>query len=178
MTRQLELLKAQLGLPGIAGVALIALVIALQALAVAPMEREQAELEQRLARAARKADAGSPGADKAAQLQAFYGRFRDGAGKDEWVAKLHAIAARSGVDLKSADYRLQATGTRIERYEIVLPVSAGYAQLRAFLKNALKEIPVLSLDQVNLKREKAIEGRLQAEVRMTLHLLKPQGGSG
>jgi hypothetical protein len=166
-------LRALLGLPGLAGLALLACVVAFQGLAVTPLESEEtklrAELEQRLARSGLK---GGRGADNGARLQAFYAHFKGDTGKDEWLAKLHAIAAQSGVELRSADYRLQATGTRIERYEIVLPVSAGYAQLRAFLKNALEQIPVLSLDQVSLRNEKVADGRLHAEVRMTLHLLR------
>jgi len=37
------------------------------------------------------------------------------------------------------------------------------------LKRALAEIPVLSLDQMSLKREKRSEERVQAELRLTLH---------
>ena len=166
-------LRALLGLPGLAGLALLACVVAFQGLALTPLESRHAELEQRLARSAARGDAGKGGAaDTGARLQAFYAHFRGETGKDEWLAKLHAIAAQSGVELRSADYRLQATGTRIERYEMVLPVSAGYAQLRAFLKTALEQIPILSLDQVSLKKERVGEGKLQAELRMTLHLLK------
>ena len=39
------------------------------------------------------------------------------------------------------------------RYEIVLPVAGSYAQIRDFLKRALAEIPVLSVDQLTLKRD-------------------------
>jgi hypothetical protein len=177
---KLALLKAQLGLPGMAGLALLACVAVFQGVAVGPQETEQAEMEQRLSRNERKAGGGKGAGVDSARLEAFYNHFRGDAGKDEWLAKLHAIAGQSGVELRSADYRLQATGTRIERYEIVLPVSAGYGQLRAFLKGALEQIPVLSLDQVSLRKDKpsdkAGDGRLQAEVRMTLHLLK--GGTG
>ena len=59
------------------------------------------------------------------------------------------------------------------RYEITLPLTGSYSQIRSFLKNALAEIPVLSLDQVNLKKDRPGDGPVNADVRMTLHLLQP-----
>jgi len=61
----------------------------------------------------------------------------------------------------------------MERYEITLPLAGSYAQIRTFLENALIEIPVMSLDQVAFRRERASELQVQAEVRVTLHLVKP-----
>ena len=59
------------------------------------------------------------------------------------------------------------------RYEIVLPVAGSYGQIRDFLKRALAEIPVMSVDQLTLKREgKQPTLALQAEMRLTLHMVK------
>ncbi|MNC99262.1 hypothetical protein D3C83_174870 [compost metagenome] len=77
------------------------------------------------------------------------------------------------MELRSAAYRTQAAGARLERYEIVLPVSGSYAQVRDFLKRALVEIPVLSLDQVSLKRESRNDARVQAELRLAIHRMRP-----
>jgi hypothetical protein len=55
----------------------------------------------------------------------------------------------------------------------VLPLTGSYAQMRDFLKRALAEIPVLSLDQMTLKRETRRDGAVQAELRLTLHMVKP-----
>ncbi len=55
----------------------------------------------------------------------------------------------------------------------MLPVAGSYPQLREFLKRALVEIPVLSLDQLTLKRESRDDGAVRAELKMTLHLVKP-----
>ena len=80
------------------------------------------------------------------------------------------------MQLKSASYRTQQTDGRIVRYEIVLPVAGSYAQIRDFLKRSLADIPLLSVDQLTLKRETRTEGRnegaIQAELRLTLHMVK------
>ena len=52
-------------------------------------------------------------------------------------------------------------------------MSGSYLQLRDFLRRTLTEIPVLSLDQMTLKREGRNDGAVQAELRMTLHMVKP-----
>jgi hypothetical protein len=75
--------------------------------------------------------------------------------------------------MRSATYRTQPAGARLERYEIVLPVSGSYPQIRDFLKRALADIPVLSLDQVSLRRESRNDSRVRAELRLALHRVKP-----
>ena len=87
----------------------------------------------------------------------------------DWLAKLHGIGAATGVQLKSASYKTQKTDARIVRYEIVLPVAGSYGQIRDFLKRALAEIPVLSIDALNMKTD---QGLLQAQMRLTLHMVK------
>ena len=112
------------------------------------------------------------GAAPAAQLAAFYAFLDRGREPPEWLARLHAIAQRAGLQLPSAEYRLHGTGTPLERYEIVLPVSGSYGELRAFLEAALGEIPVLSLDGVSFTRQRADEARVRADLRLTLHLVR------
>jgi len=90
----------------------------------------------------------------------------------DWLAKLHGIGAATGVQLKSASYRSQKTDARIVRYEMVLPVAGSYAQIREFLQRSLAEVPVLSVDQLNLKRDGKNANVIQAEMRLTLHMVK------
>jgi Tfp pilus assembly protein PilO len=90
----------------------------------------------------------------------------------DWLAKLHGIGAATGVQLKSATYRTQSTDARIVRYEIALPVTGSYGQIRDFLKRSLAEIPVLSVDQLTLKRESGNGSLIHADLRLTLHMVK------
>jgi hypothetical protein len=65
------------------------------------------------------------------------------------------------------------TESRIERYEITLPVTGSYRQVRLFLQRAMHEIPVLSLDQVSFKRSSTGKNLVDAQLRLTLHMVKP-----
>lgn len=173
----LQRARRDLGVVGLASLVLLAAAVLFLQLVLKPLEERGQLLENRLASSewlAAKPGAGrdrTPGA--AAKLAAFYQFFETGDAATDWLARLNAIAAASGIQLRSADYRMHKTGTRIERYEVVLPLSGSYPQIRAFLRKVLAEIPVLSLDQVSIKKERAQNGAVQADVRVTLHLVRP-----
>jgi Tfp pilus assembly protein PilO len=116
----------------------------------------------------------APAASGNQKLAAVYQYLAKPEATTDWLAKLYAIGRATGVELQSANYKTQsAPAGRLERYEITIPLTGSYTQMREFLKRALAEIPVLSLDQVTLKRENRREGMLQAELRLTLHMVKP-----
>lgn len=163
----------ELGATGLIGVALLAIAALFFFLAVKPLESRSAVLEGELARVERLAPGGRGAGAAGSRLATFYRYFETGEAATDWLARLNAIGAQAGVQIRSADYRLQKTGTRLERYEMILPLTGSYPQIRAFLAQALAEIPVLSLDQVTIKKERAQGGAVQAEARMTLHLARP-----
>jgi Tfp pilus assembly protein PilO len=161
-------LLQHLGFAGLAAIVLLAAALAFSSFAVRPLEERNQLLKDTAGRQGRKAEA-SPSGDKVAAVYEFLQKGED---TTDWLAKLHGIGVATGVQLKSASYRTQKTEGRIVRYEIVLPVAGNYAQIRDFLKRSLAEIPVLSLDQLALKREGKNEGTIQAEMKLTLHMVK------
>ncbi len=167
--------KARSGLGDLALVSLGALATGLLflALAIRPLEARLALLEGTLGtRAHRTAAASIRSGTPAAKLAAFYGFFDLQEGQVDWLAKLYGSARGAGLELRSADYRLVETNGRIMRYEATLPLSGSYAQIRAFLEAALDENPVLSLDQLNIRRKRINDARVDAEAVVTIHLLK------
>ena len=54
----------------------------------------------------------------------------------------------------------------------MLPVAGRFGPVRDFLKRAAAEIPVLSIDQVTLKKDGKNGAALHAELRLTLHMVK------
>lgn len=176
MSELLARLRDELGVMTIASLALLAASAAFLAFAVKPLEERALRLDRQLEGVARRAapegitrvGASTP----AARIASFYRFFEREENTVEWLAKLYGIAGGAGLELRTAEYRLADTRQRIERYQITLPVAGSYAQIRAFLEGALAEIPVLSLDQVSFRRKSAAEPRVEAEVVLTLHLLR------
>jgi hypothetical protein len=170
-------LRDQLGPMGLGALGLLAAAFIFHATVVEPMQQRNRLLEASLARHAGRVAPSLPGA-ASGKLEDFYAHLGKSEAPTDWLAKLYGIGKATGVELQSGSYRTQAgekagAGGRIERYEIVVPVAGTYPQLRDFLKRALAEIPVLSLDQLTLKRESRDDGAVQAELKMTLHLVKP-----
>jgi hypothetical protein len=157
----------RIGPAGVAALALLAAAAAFSSLAVQPLKDRSAALQERLSR--KPAAPAEPGADKVAAVYEYLHKDED---TTDWLAKLHGIGAATGVQLKSGSYRTQKTDSSIVRYEIVLPATGSYAQVRDFLKRSLAEIPVLSVDSLTLKKEGRQPGLIHAEMRLTLHLVK------
>ena len=165
-------LREEIGIAGLAALAVLACALAFHSLALAPLEARGAQLDERIAQAAGRQPV--PGPRPPAQaLAAFYHYLDSGRPLVDSLAKLHAIAGESGLELRAGEYRMKDDGGRLVRYEIALPVGGAYAQVRAFIARALHEIPSLSLDQLALTRPRPNEARVQAELRFSLHMVKP-----
>lgn len=160
-------LLERIGIAGIAAIALLAAALLFSNFVVRPLEGRNSLLVETSARHGRKADAGVPGE----KVAAVYAYLQKEEGTTDWLAKLHGIGTATGLQLRSASYKTLPAEGRIVRYEIVLPAAGSYAQLRDFIKRALEEIPVLSLDQITMKRGASAESDIQAEMRLTLHMV-------
>jgi hypothetical protein len=172
MTEKLLRLRDELGVPGLAALAFIALIALTNCLVVAPLQTRSVELQMRSAAATPAAQSGSVGGSTDHKIGAVYDFLGKSDQATDWLAKLHGIGVATGLQMKSASYRTREAEGRIVRYEIVLPVTGSYAQIRDFLKRSLAEVPVMSIDQLALKRETRKDGALQAELRLTLHMVK------
>jgi Tfp pilus assembly protein PilO len=170
MRQHLYRLRHELGATGMAAIALFLGAALFMTFVLQPLKEKNRVLE---ARAGIGRDLGAAqSANASEKLGALYQYLEKPEGTTDWLAKLYAIGKATGVELQSANYKTQDAGGRLQRYEIVLPLSGSYTQMREFLKRSLAEIPVLSLDQISLKRENRREGTVQAELRLTLHMVK------
>ncbi|HJQ62865.1 MAG TPA: GspMb/PilO family protein [Burkholderiales bacterium] len=169
-------LHHELGVVGLASIAVLASAVLFLVVMLKPLEARNADLERQLALNTREnatTDAALLRASTpSAKMAAFYHFLASGRQTTDWLDRLYAVGKDAGVELQSAEYRMQDTGTRIDRYEVRVPLRGNYAQIRTFLNNALVEIPVLSLDEVRFKREHASDAQVEAEVHLTFHLVK------
>ncbi|HTM61894.1 MAG TPA: GspMb/PilO family protein [Burkholderiales bacterium] len=167
---QLYRLRDELGTTGLAALVLFIAAGAFMTFVLQPMKAQNRMLE---AQAGIGRDLATvSGVNAAEKVASVYEYLEKPEATTDWLAKLYAIGRATGVELQSANYKTQSAGGRLQRYEIVLPLTGSYAQMRDFLKRSLAEIPVLSLDQIVLKRENRREGQVQAELRLTLHMVK------
>lgn len=159
-------MRREIGVMGLAGVALLLGALIFSSMVVKPLEEQNVLLRQKASGRGAQAPANAQSAEKVAKV---YEHLQMEQAPTDWLAALHGIGVATGVQLKSANYRSQKTDGRIVRYEIALPVTGSYGQIRDFLKRSLAEIPVMSVDSMALKREGSA---IHAELRLTLHMVE------
>jgi Tfp pilus assembly protein PilO len=167
----------KLGWPGAIGIACMALaVFALQQ--AGELAARQQHLTAQLAVAAKQAalpQAATRLDADADSLAAFHAYLPAHDTIPEQLKELLEVAQRTGVTLAKADYKPQDDGnTAFLRYQISLPVKAEYAQLQAFIVDALQAVPTLTLDSVLFKREQIEAGEIDARIQFILLVKKPE----
>ena len=166
----------RLGWAGVAGLALAAFAVAFYFASLAPLERELAErraeaaaLQQRLRMG--ESITGERKAGPSEQLATFYAFFPAATSSPDWLGKIHAAAKSKGLVLQSGEYKLERRADqKLARYQITLPVTGSYGQIRNFLGDVLAEVPAAALEDIALKRESAGSATLEARIRLTLYL--------
>jgi hypothetical protein len=160
-----------------AGVALVAAALAWHALALRPLAQRVDALQS--ARPGPR-DTALAGLDQAlaradspqARLDRFHQQLAGADRLTDRLAKVHAIARSLKLDLKQADYRLTSQpDRRLARYQMVLPVQGSYPTVRAFISTLLRDLPTMSLDQVQLQRQRIDDGLVDAQITLTFFLL-------
>lgn len=110
-----------------------------------------------------------------AKLGAFYAFFDKGKSFTDWLALLYAVAERAGVELKLGDYRrIEPADVPLVLQEVTLPVTGDYIRIRALAEGVLGAIPVVSLDHVALRRQRANVSLIEAELKFTFYLPQPR----
>ncbi len=81
------------------------------------------------------------------------------------------IAKQQGVEINSSDFRLSIEkGERLSRYEMILPISGRYSQVRAFIAAALEAVPAMALAGITVKRDNVQSAQLEVRLEMNLYL--------
>lgn len=104
-------------------------------------------------------------------LQVFYDFFPSIDSSPYWIKELDRVAKKRGIELSGSEYRLiQEQGSKLARYEMILPVRGSYPQIRAFIADALEAVPAMALVDVVIKREDIKSGKLDVRLGMNLYL--------
>ncbi len=177
---QLRWQIGRLGTPGKIGIGLLVVSGIYFFSAVAPQETMLQQLKERaetLQIQAQKPTTGDAEVGKKMTgdqaLQAFYDFFPMIDSSPFWIRELVRIAKKHNVELSSSEYRLiNEQDARLARYEMVLPIRGSYAQIRAFIADALESVPAIAISAIAIKRDVVSSDRLELRLEINLFLNK------
>jgi hypothetical protein len=90
---------------------------------------------------------------------------------DEAMEIIQRDAQKNGLALAGTEYKWQRQpNAKLAEVHIAMPVKAGYAPLRAFVKDVLVDVPGLALEQFELQRDNIGNTNVDARLRFSLFL--------
>jgi len=169
---------SRLGVTGKIGLGLFVVAIIFFIGAVLPQDREIKVLKQRVETIKSRSPfqiSDKPGSDRRISgdqaLKVFYDFFPPIDSSPFWIGELVRVAEMHEVEINSSDFHMAlGEGSRLARYEIVLPVHGSYPQIRAFIADALKSIPVMAITGISIKRKNVKSTRLKMGLKVNLYL--------
>ncbi len=163
--------------PWLAAGALLSIIVGFYLSTVYPAGRDLQAKQDRLhalqeeVRAAQQSDNKLKQLTAPGQLAAFYKFFPPERSIPDWVEKISATAAKNKLILRQGEYQvIRDKNSKLLQYQITLPVKGSYPGLRGFIDDVLREMPMVSLDNVKFERQKIGEDALVSTVMLTLHL--------
>lgn len=111
-----------------------------------------------------------------ADIARFYAQFPAGESLPKWLRLIDKTASQQGLVLNRGDYKLtqikqlKTMQGELARYEIVLPVTGQYVQIRQFIAQVLLALPALALSDLQIKRENVQSQMVEARLVFVLLL--------
>lgn len=163
------------GWPGAIGLGVLALALAGYLAVLLPTQDRLANLRTQIsslsAKIAKNKATQSTMSAPEDNLLDFYRRFPVHVAAPDVLEKLYAAAADAGIALEQGEYRPEtAKGDKLDRYQITLPVTGSYPQIRKFIARLLVDLPAISLDGVSFQRQKIGDAQVESQIKLTLYL--------
>jgi hypothetical protein len=103
--------------------------------------------------------------------QRFANSFPPAATRQARLGALWSLAAEHGLDAKRSELRLSPQRELgLLRYSVNMPLSGSYAALRAFVEDAQRRDPALSVDRLRLRRASAGATSVDADLTWSLYM--------
>ena len=165
-----------LGKPGVLAIGILAIFPPFYLSAIVPAQqrleaaqRSALSLREQIQHATRSLD----GIQRtpAEQLAEYYRIFPEERNAPQWLKKLFALAGKNGLSLQQGEYKtVRDKVGGLTRFQMVLPVTGEYPQIRRFLAALPAEIPVIALENVQFSRKNVADPFVDARIRLTLYL--------
>lgn len=115
------------------------------------------------------------------EVNRFYGSFSTPADLPQYLSRIFQAATKQKLLLNQGDYKftkVKLTNAQnnsnvqepLSRYEMVLPITGEYVQIRQFIVQILFENPSLALANIQITRENTMSKTVEARLELVLFL--------
>ncbi len=177
---QIKQIIKQVGLLGLVGLTLMLVSLTVYLLTVLPAQHQLASSQLNLAEVKQSSHQLTSKAlqverDPVADMTKFYASFPKGASLSSSLRLIQQTAIQHKLELNRGDYKLTlakpaAANDELVRYEVQLPISGQYPQMRAFINGVLQKIPNLALSEIQMKRENSLLPTVEARLLLVLYV--------
>ncbi len=107
------------------------------------------------------------------QLAQFYQLFPQDKDLPQSMEKIFNSALSHGIGLEQGEYKVTRDKEGgLVRFQMTFPVKGDYPRIRKYLTALLADIPALSLQQVQFKRQRVGDAMVEANIKLVLFLLE------
>lgn len=171
--KHLQRFLETLGAAGVLALGVLLFCVPVYLTAVKPAEREleaQRGAADRLKNRSPYQTVSITGNGAPAELFRFQSLFPPVERLSDELEKLYSLGRKAKLDLQQGEYRLENRGPGLAAYRVTLPIRGAYPQIREFIGNVLKDMPIASVDALRFDRKKVGDTVLEAQVQLTIHL--------
>jgi Tfp pilus assembly protein PilO len=84
------------------------------------------------------------------------------------IRSIHEIAKQQGIKIQSTDYSLKNQNNHLViQQNITFPFKAKYSQFKQFVFELMRTEPGISIDQITIKRESAIQSTPEVQLKIS-----------
>jgi len=162
----------RLGVAGVVGLALLVLAVAIFVAGIYPIQRSIESLRHQLSvrpiQAVESVPELTPEQSLLMDLALFGQRFATVDKLSDQLDILFQLTDQHHLTVDKGEYALnERAGGMLRRFEVTLPVSGTYPDIRNFIQQMLEKLPATALSNLELERDKISDGHVKA----TLHIV-------
>lgn len=90
------------------------------------------------------------------------------------ISEILRVATDNGLVINKVEYEQPLSVSPLIQYQIKLPLTGSYMQIRQFINQVLNTLPSIALNDISLKREDIATDSVDAQIQFTLYLQKAQ----
>jgi Tfp pilus assembly protein PilO len=112
-----------------------------------------------------------PTQNTAEEIETYYERFPKAELLPVILATINQLANQQKIALNSGDYKLSkikqtddANRKILTKYEITLPVTGQYTQIRTFVAEVLEKLPAIALTDIQMNRESTMDSSVESKL--------------